>query len=243
MVSRPRDLPPPHSQPERAHLSPREPPFGGVPLRSQCLLGSPRPGLAFSRLLRRVQRCSAADPRPLRRLFPSLCQIATPVLFQLLLSLLKLKVIEVARGCCSSSFLPRPQAPPAPRGRPPPPPSPCPSLAASLLPSLHQWSRSCLRTAEAARGLSAAPWPWPRCPRRPLPSAPGTPAAASATSKAPGAATVATARPDPAQPRRTMLPAATLARPLAASGTLTRGIDSHRTGAPAAQGSDSLKVQ
>lgn len=40
-----------------------------------------------------------------------------------------------------------------------------------------------------------------------------------------------------------MLPAAAPPRPLAAPGTLARGVDSHPSGAAAVQGSDNLKVQ
>lgn len=119
-------------QPQCAQVSPPELPFWRG--SSHALL-SPFFWLEFSRRHCSVQRCCAVDSGPLRRLFPSLCQSATPVLFQLPLSLLKLKVIEVAQGCCSSSFLPRPRAPPAPHSHPPSSPPPCPPLPPPSLPS------------------------------------------------------------------------------------------------------------
>lgn len=131
-------------------------PAGAALLRgSSHALLSPFSWLEFSRRHCSVQRCCAVDPGPLRRLFPSLCQIPTPVLFQLPLSLLKLKVIEVAQGCCSSSFLPRPRAPPAPHSHSPSSPPPCPPLP-SPLPALLLLPYVVLPGAQPNTGASPA---------------------------------------------------------------------------------------
>lgn len=201
------------TQPQCAHLT-----------RSELSLRGPLPTpLPFSSSPCSVQRCSSTDPGPLRRLFPSLCQIATPVLFQLPLSLLKLKVIEVARGCCS--FLPRPPSsprPPQPSLSPPPSPSsrmgcsqPCPTL-----------ERLLLGNARSSSGLSSAPWPWPRYPRRPLPCTPEVPAtAAAATASEPQGSLLAGIPPAAAataQPRLTCRqPAGRLLQPSLAAMTAT----------------------
>uniref|UniRef100_A0A8C0PUS9 R-spondin 3 n=1 Tax=Canis lupus familiaris TaxID=9615 RepID=A0A8C0PUS9_CANLF len=151
-----------------------------------------------------------------------------------LFSLLKLKVIEVARGCCCGGFLPRPRAPAPPQPPLPSPPSlpspPPPSLPPRRPPARLHWSGSCSRTAEAARGLSAAPGPWPRCPRRPLrcdPRAPAAVAAAAAASEPGPAARTRTRRRRapcylrpprrgrslPGEPAPLAVPTATLAEP------------------------------